>query len=224
MRPFTRTALAALMLGVPLLTPALAQEQVRVFEDAPSIEELRAILIPESTPGKTRKIEIPRASPSGSAPSTNSPNPASPPAVASSGNANMAGAAMPAVQPTSEKPRVIQTVAAAVAFRINFASNSDVIPSTYRQHLDRMAAFLREEPELTLTIEGHTDAYGSVEYNLNLSRRRAVAVMRYLVDHGIDAGRLVAVGKGKSSPMISDPFDGRNRRVQFVNTGPQGRT
>ena len=131
---------------------------------------------------------------------------------------------MPAVQPTSEKPRVIQTAAAAVAFHINFASNSDVIPSTYRQHLDRMAAFLREEPEVTLTIEGHTDAYGGVEYNLNLSRRRAVAVMRYLVDHGIDAGRLVAAGKGKSSPMTSDPFDGRNRRVQFVNAGPQGRT
>jgi len=224
MRPITRTALAALMLSTSFMTQAVAQEQVRVFEDAPSIEELRAILIPESTPGKTRKIEIPRANLLGSAQGTTSASPISPPAAALAGNADRAGAAMPAAQPASERPGFIRTAAAAVAFRINFASNSDMIPASYRQHLDRMVDFLREEPALTLTVEGHTDAHGSAEYNLNLSRRRAVAVMRYLVDHGIDAGRLVAVGKGKSSPMTADPFDGRNRRVQFVNTGPQSRS
>ena len=59
-RPMTSTALAALILGISLWTPAIAQDQVRVFDEAPSLEELRAILIPDSGPGQARKIEIPR--------------------------------------------------------------------------------------------------------------------------------------------------------------------
>ena len=99
-----------------------------------------------------------------------------------------------------------------------------MIPSGYLPHLDSIVDLLRQEPSLTLTIEGHTDAYGSAEYNLELSRHRAVAVMRYLVGHGIDASRLVAVGKGKTSPMTANPFDSRNRRVQFGNAEPQSGT
>jgi outer membrane protein OmpA-like peptidoglycan-associated protein len=121
-------------------------------------------------------------------------------------------------------PRPAKPEAAAVAFRINFATASDVIPSGYLPHLDRIVDLLRQEPGLALTIEGHTDAYGSAEYNLELSRHRAVAVMRYFVGHGVDASRLVAVGKGKTSPLIDNPFDARNRRVQFVNAGQQSGT
>src|SRR5882672_8579737 len=60
MRPVTSTALAALILGIALCAQAGAQDQVHVFEEAPSIDELRAILIPDSGPGQSRKIEIPR--------------------------------------------------------------------------------------------------------------------------------------------------------------------
>src|SRR5215472_6595673 len=60
MRPTTSAALAAFALGFALCPHAIAQDQVRIFEEAPSIEELRAILVPDSGPGMSRKIEIPR--------------------------------------------------------------------------------------------------------------------------------------------------------------------
>jgi OOP family OmpA-OmpF porin len=236
MHPMTGTALAALVLGFALCAPALAQEQVRVFEEAPSIDELRAILVPDSGPGKSRKIELPRADGT-TAPSAAAPAPmvaAPQPALVQSGKADSGETALPTVVTAAMPkapalkpaafPRPPRPEAAAVAFRINFASASDVVPPSYLSHLDSIVGLLRQEPTLTLTIEGHTDAYGSAEYNLELSRHRAVAVMRYLVEHGIDASRLVAVGKGKTSPMTANPFDGSNRRVQFVNAEHQSGT
>jgi OOP family OmpA-OmpF porin len=232
MRSITHTALVALAIGIALCTPVLAQNQVQIFEEAPSLEQLRAILIPQSAPGTSRKIEIPRpqslAVP-GPIQSTAAPAALPLPEPAASGKADAAAPA-PQPQPSALKPAALPKPAAAAAavsvvgFRINFAANSEVVPASSRGHLDRIAELLRQEPALTLTIEGHTDAHGSAEYNLELSRRRAVAVMRYLVGHGIDGDRLVAVGKGKTAPLTDNPFDGQNRRVQFVNTQAASRS
>jgi outer membrane protein OmpA-like peptidoglycan-associated protein len=113
------------------------------------------------------------------------------------------------------KPALATDTATAVGFRINFAFDSAVIPPAHFSQLDRVADLLRQEPALSLAVEGHTDAVGSAEYNIELSRRRAVAVVRYLVEHGVEAGRLLAVGPGKTEP-VADPMDGCNRRVQFL--------
>jgi OOP family OmpA-OmpF porin len=67
-----------------------------------------------------------------------------------------------------------------------------------------------------VVIEGHTDAIGGDEDNLRLSQQRADAVRDYLVEHGVDAGQVSAVGKGESEPVgDNDTDDGRqaNRRV-----------
>jgi outer membrane protein OmpA-like peptidoglycan-associated protein len=104
----------------------------------------------------------------------------------------------------------------AVGFHINFAFNSAVIPPANIGQLDRVAELLRQEPALSLAVEGHTDAVGGADYNIELSRRRAEAVVHYLTDHGVDSRRLMAVGKGKTEPLVADPMDGRNRRVQFL--------
>jgi OmpA-OmpF porin, OOP family len=232
MRPVTSTALAALILGFALCPQAGAQDQVHVFEEAPSIDELRAILIPDSGPGQSRKIEIPRrdmmAAPTPVVPSA-ALAPAAAPQPAPAGKIDNADAVKTAEAPAKNRavkpasvPAATRPDAGAVAFRINFATASDTVPSSYRPHLDRIVDLLQQEPSLELTIEGHTDAYGSAEYNLELSRRRAIAVMRYLVGHGVDESRLVAVGKGKTSPLTDNPFDGRNRRVQFVSAGQAG--
>jgi outer membrane protein OmpA-like peptidoglycan-associated protein len=78
---------------------------------------------------------------------------------------------------------------------------------------------MQQEPSLSLLIEGHTDALGPDRYNFELSERRAIAVARYLVvHHGIAPERLQVAGKGKSEPLLSDPYDPRNRRVQFIRT------
>ena len=69
--------------------------------------------------------------------------------------------------------------------------------------LDEIAKVLRENPQFDhVMIEGHTDRLGTEAYNAELSKRRADAVKDYLVGRGVEARRLVAVGKGESEPVV----------------------
>jgi len=108
--------------------------------------------------------------------------------------------------------------ATALSLPVQFGFDSaDILPSAKPQ-LDAIAAGIRLLPaEQRVVIEGHTDAVGAEPYNAQLSQRRAQAVRRYLVTmHGIDAGRLEAVGLGEKNPLPGrDPLAGENRRVQF---------
>ena len=239
MRPTTRTAIIALAIGAALFSQPRAQAEVRLFEEAPSVEQLRAILIPESRPGMARRIEIPRrdtleaAKPIQPAAAATT-SPAAPQPMATETPSAPAPIDAPATAPAAEQsaaPAVAKEEAPAkpapaagdvtvVGFRINFAFNSAVIPPEHFSQLDRVAELLRQEPSLSLAVEGHTDAVGGDEYNIELSRRRAVAVVRYLAEHGVEAKRLLAVGKGKTEPLVANPLDGRNRRVQFLRISP----
>jgi OmpA-OmpF porin, OOP family len=233
MRPTTRTSLIALAIGTSLLVQARAQADVRLFEDTPSIEQLRAILIPESHGGVTRRIEIPRPidapKPVQPATATGTISPPQSDTATTSGTSAPAAAPAPqqvappspAAKPATAKAAPAAETGDAVGFRINFAFNSAVIPPTHFAQLTRVAELLRQEPALSLAVEGHTDAVGSAEYNIELSRRRAAAVVHYLTDHGVDGHRLMAVGKGKTEPLVADPMDGRNRRVQFLRLRPE---
>jgi len=74
-------------------------------------------------------------------------------------------------------------------------------------------------------IEGFTDSIGSDSYNDELSQRRADAVARAVESRGVEAWRIVAVGRGKSLPVASnDTPEGRqqNRRVDIVFSDTQG--
>jgi outer membrane protein OmpA-like peptidoglycan-associated protein len=85
--------------------------------------------------------------------------------------------------------------------------------------VDRLATFLRENPERRVAIEGHTDAVGSDSSNLSLSQRRADAVRAALVSRGIDGTRITAQGMGEAVPVASnDTGEGRqrNRRVEVI--------
>ena len=230
MRHTTRTALIALAIGASLMGQARAQADVQVFEDTPSVEQLRAILIPESHGGTTRRIVIgnpvdaPKPIQPAAATGTSSQHQSDTTATSRTSQPAAAPAAAPAPQQVAPPPAKPVTAKAApatetgnaVGFRINFAFNSAVVPPANIGQLDRVAELLREEPALSLAVEGHTDAVGGAEYNIELSRRRAEAVVHYLTDHGVDGRRLMAVGKGKTEPLVADPMDGRNRRVQFL--------
>ena len=91
--------------------------------------------------------------------------------------------------------------------------------------LAALAAFLEENPEQAVILVGHTDASGSLEANLALSRKRADAVMKRLIQaYGADPAQLSAQGVGYLSPRASNATEeGRhlNRRVEAVLTAPR---
>jgi outer membrane protein OmpA-like peptidoglycan-associated protein len=83
---------------------------------------------------------------------------------------------------------------------------------------DAVVAVLDENPAIKVRIEGHTDSRGKADYNRKLSESRAKAVLKYLVDKGIDPDRLTAQGFGPDRPIdTNDTRKGRakNRRVEF---------
>ncbi len=82
--------------------------------------------------------------------------------------------------------------------------------------LDSVAYLMKKYPIIQLTIEGHTDNVGGVQYNQTLSEKRAGAVWQYLAKAGIDTQRLKAVGYGQQQPVAdNNTAEGRamNRRV-----------
>lgn len=89
--------------------------------------------------------------------------------------------------------------------------------------LDQLAQALRDDPDATIQIEGHTDATGSREHNMSLSRRRAETVQSYLISHGIDSARISSRGLGPDYPVTTnDTAAGRqqNRRVEVIVKNP----
>ncbi len=85
--------------------------------------------------------------------------------------------------------------------------------------LNKLEAMMAQNSTMVVEIAGHTDAIGTKEYNIDLSKRRAQAVRNFLVKKGINSRRVKAVGYGKSRPLASndDESGGRelNRRVEF---------
>jgi outer membrane protein OmpA-like peptidoglycan-associated protein len=102
---------------------------------------------------------------------------------------------------------------------VYFDSGKDTIQSRSFELLDQVAAVLAGAKHiLKVRVAGHTDDRGNDKKNLDLSKRRAASVLRYLSAHGIDGERLSSDGYGESEPIASNKTaDGRaqNRRVEF---------
>jgi peptidoglycan-associated lipoprotein len=85
--------------------------------------------------------------------------------------------------------------------------------------LDQKVETLQKNPTIRIRIEGNADDYGSDEYNMVLSQRRAAVVNRYFTERGIDQSRLQIVSMGEERPVCTDRDEGcrsRNRRDEFV--------
>ena len=99
-----------------------------------------------------------------------------------------------------------------------FSFDSDVIHEIGRQILDEIVEISEICPDVPLLVTGHTDAIGDKDYNIDLGKRRAEAVVAYLTRKGVDENRLAAVGLGFSQPIADNSTDaGRaaNRRIEF---------
>ena len=80
---------------------------------------------------------------------------------------------------------------------IYFDSDSDVLRPESTPTLEDIRSTLTSNPDLRVMIEGHTDDRGDVDYNLDLSQRRARSVVMYLTENGVDGGQVDAIGKGR---------------------------
>lgn len=104
--------------------------------------------------------------------------------------------------------------------KIQFETNKAVIKPESFGLVDEITAAVRDTAQIKkLSIEGHTDDVGGDKYNQKLSEQRAAAVRTYLVEKGIDAGRLVSKGWGETKPIGDNKTEeGReqNRRVEFI--------
>jgi len=116
--------------------------------------------------------------------------------------------------------RVYLTEEVSITLDVKFANNSDVIDPRFDDEIKRVADFMREYPDTTAEIIGHTDSRGKDWYNQALSQRRANAVKQYLIaKFNVDPARLTAIGKGEAEPIAdNNTAEGRakNRRVVAV--------
>lgn len=105
--------------------------------------------------------------------------------------------------------------------QILFATNKwDIKPASFPL-LDEVVSVLKSRTTMTVDIQGHTDIRGKLEWNIQLSKNRAEAVRKYLVDHGVAGERLKSEGFGPTKPLCNEKtaacFD-KNRRTQFLVT------
>lgn len=99
-----------------------------------------------------------------------------------------------------------------------FASNSALLTQNGKMNLEQILFFLNENPTVSLQIIAHTDNEGEISYNQILSEKRAKAVCQFLIEKGIDATRLLPIGKGEKQPKVENTNQenkSQNRRVEF---------
>jgi peptidoglycan-associated lipoprotein len=162
---------------------------------------LLAVLVAAAVSGCAKKPAATTPVPPAPAPTQTETPPTPPPA--------------PAPEPTPPAP----AVNASDLQVVYFAYDSFQLDDGARAALDQNARLLRENASLTVSVDGHCDERGTVEYNQALGQKRAEAVQQYLMDQGIAAARLRPISYGKERPA-ADGHDesawSRNRRVEFT--------
>jgi peptidoglycan-associated lipoprotein len=121
--------------------------------------------------------------------------------------------------PGEPVPGTQEDLEVSVGDRVFFAYDSAVLSPIATQTLDRQGAWLKQYPDVVLTVEGHTDERGTREYNLALGDRRANAAKNYLVALGIEPSRILIISYGEERP--ADPANdesawAENRRAVSV--------
>ena len=129
----------------------------------------------------------------------------------------------PAPQPESvpKQKEVIDTF----ELLVEFDFDKSKIKSAYRPQFNKIVRILKESPEITITIEGHTDSVGSEKYNQKLSERRSGAVKKVLLDeYGLSPDRIKFEGYGETRPVADNNTPAgrqKNRRAIAVILRPR---
>ena len=109
--------------------------------------------------------------------------------------------------------------AASAERRVHFGFDSDSIDGENRAIVEANAAYMKANPNMRATLEGHSDERGTRDYNLGLGERRAKAVARMLGVLGIPASRVKVTSYGEEKPLASGSGENawaQNRRVEII--------
>lgn len=120
------------------------------------------------------------------------------------------------------EPQVITRSVNESGTAAQFGFDQDSLSSDQLDDLQAAARFLNDNPNTSVTLEGHTCNMGPEEYNLQLSERRANTAKSFLEEQGVSSNRITVVGKGSSEPIADNSTaEGRerNRRVDAIITG-----
>lgn len=123
------------------------------------------------------------------------------------------------VKPDDLSKQKLEPGKAILLKNIYFEFDKDELMPRSFVELNKLLKIMRENPKLSIEIDGHTDSLGDDNYNLNLSRRRAESVVKFLTENKISQSRLSARGAGERQPIASNETDegrAQNRRVEFV--------
>jgi peptidoglycan-associated lipoprotein len=131
---------------------------------------------------------------------------------AGAGGAGEAGVIVPGSQ---------QDLEANVGDRVFFEFDSSVLTAEAQATLTRQANWLKANPSVAVTVEGHADERGTREYNLGLGERRANAAKNFLVSAGVEASRVSTISYGKERPAVvgsgEEVWSQNRRSVTVVN-------
>lgn len=114
-------------------------------------------------------------------------------------------------------PEIVDLNTPYVLKNINFAFDSYKLHPSSFEELDKVILWMQQQPDVRLTLSGHTDDRGGDHYNYTLSLNRAKTVAEYLRLRGVEEARLITIGYGKRVPLINSTSEDareKNRRVE----------
>jgi peptidoglycan-associated lipoprotein len=124
-------------------------------------------------------------------------------------------------EPAAVRSGLDSAASAELGATLYFEYNRSDLTAAAVAVLERKLRVLQGAPRLAIQVAGHCDERGSDEYNLALGERRAASVLRYLVEHGIAAGRLSVMSYGEERPLDPGHTEeawAKNRRAEFTVT------
>lgn len=118
-----------------------------------------------------------------------------------------------------KKPEVLIEKKPIVLEGVTFTTSSSQLTENAKTVLDAVVRTMKDYPEMTVLVRGHTDSKGSRAYNITLSKKRADSVKNYLVGQGIPSQRIETAGLGPDEPIDTNNTEAgraKNRRIEFV--------
>ncbi len=117
-----------------------------------------------------------------------------------------------------KQPLVTQKTTKVISTSAQFGFDNATLSDAGKAELDRYAAFLTQNPNTRIRVEGHTDEKGKATYNLALGKRRADSVAKYLTEKGVSDSNIEVYSYGSENPVDygnTDQAYAKNRRVEL---------